>query len=161
MAFLGKWKHTVEKLTHPVAQEERTKEIVEDESSIYIKAFFECLTELERKLHVIKEPKEIGLSALVAACEFYDADWCGVLDVDIKLKLWMPFWWYNRKTGGMTATKSGRSPMPMIIKALYSSPDTERTKMTSYHSQADCILAGFILTLSTSFEVAVLLDQEV
>ena len=25
--------------------------------------------------------------------------------MDVKLKLWMPFWWFDRKTGGMSATK--------------------------------------------------------
>ena len=25
--------------------------------------------------------------------------------MDVKLKLWMPFWWFDRETGGMSATK--------------------------------------------------------
>ena len=106
MALFNRWKNTVEKLTHPVVQEEQNTEVAtEDEASIFAKAFLECLTNLEHRLHGMKEPKEIGLSALAAACDFYDADWCGVLDVDVKLKLWMPFWWFDRKTGGMSATK--------------------------------------------------------
>lgn len=106
MALFNKWKNTVEKLTHPVVQEEKNTEVAtEDEASIFAKAFLECLTKLEDRLHGIKEPKEVGLSALAAACDFYDADWCGVMDVDVKLKLWMPFWWFDRKTGGMSATK--------------------------------------------------------
>lgn len=106
MALFNRWKNTVEKLTHPVVQEEQNTEVAtEDEVSIFAKAFLECLTNLEQRLHGMKEPKEIGLSALAAACDFYDADWCGVLDVDVKLKLWMQFWWFDRKTGGMSATK--------------------------------------------------------
>lgn len=106
MALFNRWKNTVEKLTHPVVQEEQNTEVAtEDEASIFAKAFLECLTNLENRLHGMKEPKEIGLSALAAACDFYDADWCGVMDVDVKLKLWMPFWWFDRKTGGMSATK--------------------------------------------------------
>ena len=106
MALFNRWKNTVEKLTHPVVQEEQNTGVAtEDEASIFAKAFLECLTNLEHRLHGMKEPKEIGLSALAAACDFYDADWCGVLDVDVKLKLWMPFWWFDRKTGGMSATK--------------------------------------------------------
>lgn len=106
MTLFNRWKNTVEKLTHPVVQEEKNTEVAtEDEASIFAKAFLECLTNLKNRLHGMKEPKENGLSALAAACDFYDADWCGVLDVDVKLKLWMPFWWFDRKTGGMSATK--------------------------------------------------------
>lgn len=86
MALFNRWKNTVEKLTHPVVQEEQNTEVAtEDEASIFAKAFLECLTNLENRLHGMKEPKEIGLSALAAACDFYDADWCGVMDVDVKL----------------------------------------------------------------------------
>ena len=88
MALFNRWKNTVEKLTHPVVQEEKNTEVAtEDEASIFAKAFLECLTKLENRLHGIKETKEVGLSALAASCDFYDADWCCVLDVDVKLKL--------------------------------------------------------------------------
>lgn len=116
MALFNRWKNTVEKLTHPVVQEGQNTEVAtEDEASIFAKAFLECLTNLEHRLHGMKEPKEIGLSALAAACDFYDADWCGVLDVDVKLKLWMPFWWFDRKTGGMSATKIDETGMVLLM----------------------------------------------
>lgn len=114
MSFFDTWKQTVEKLTHPVVQNElkqnKEKEVeTEDEASTYAQAFLECLTTLDAELHGITDPQEVGLKALSAACDFYDADWCGVLDVDMKLELWMPFWWYNRNTGGMTTTKIGEN----------------------------------------------------
>lgn len=105
MELFNKWKQTVDKLTRPVAQDERKMETAEDETGDFALAFLECLKELEDKLHGMNEPKEVAMTALAVACEFYDAEWCGVLDVDLKLKLWMPFWWYNRKNGGMTATR--------------------------------------------------------
>ena len=35
------------------------------------------------------------LKILEAACKFYDADWCGLIQVDLDLRLWTPFWWHN------------------------------------------------------------------
>ncbi|MCC8046972.1 MAG: hypothetical protein LIP12_16065 [Clostridiales bacterium] len=70
----------------------------------YSLEFKKCLTELAHRLSDARDPKEIGINALMAACEFYDADWCGVLDVDVKMEYWMPLWWYDRKTAGMTET---------------------------------------------------------
>lgn len=76
-----------------------------DGDSIYAKAFQQCLIDLANEVYGIHEPYEIAQRALRTACEFYDADWCGVFDVDMMLDLLMPFWWYNRITGGMTETQ--------------------------------------------------------
>lgn len=35
------------------------------------------------------------------ATEFYDADCCGIFEVDLELGVFSPFWWYNRETGPM------------------------------------------------------------
>ena len=40
-------------------------------------------------------PKDTALLILEAACKFYDADWCGLNQVDLDLRLWTPFWWHN------------------------------------------------------------------
>ena len=40
-------------------------------------------------------PKDTALRILEAACKFYDADWCGLIQVDLDLRLWTPFWWHN------------------------------------------------------------------
>lgn len=80
-------------------------EIVEDEDTIYAKAFQKCLTELANEVYGNTDPFDIAQRVLRAACDFYDADWCGMFDADMMLDLWMPFWWYNRLTGGMTETQ--------------------------------------------------------
>lgn len=73
--------------------------------TLYAKAFEKCLTELAAEVYGIHEPFEIAQRTLRTACEFYEADWCGMFDADMMLDLWMPFWWYNRLTGGMTTTQ--------------------------------------------------------
>lgn len=40
-------------------------------------------------------PKDTAQRILEAACKFYDADWCGLIQVDLDLRLWTPFWWHN------------------------------------------------------------------
>lgn len=89
----------------PRPAESDIKAITEDEDTLYAKAFEKCLTELAAEVYGIHEPFEIAQRALRTACEFYEADWCGMLDADMMLDLWMPFWWYNRLTDGMTTTQ--------------------------------------------------------
>lgn len=81
------------------------KAITEDEDTLYAKAFEKCLTELAAEVYGIHEPFEIAQRTLRTACDFYEADWCGMFDADMMLDLWMPFWCYNRLTGGMTTTQ--------------------------------------------------------
>ena len=100
MALMDKWQQTVEKLTRPVLQLDKQTH----DDGEYAKAFLKCLTNLEQDLYGVCEPQKVALHTLATACEFYDADWCGIMDVDMKLGIWMPFWWYNRTTGGMTKT---------------------------------------------------------
>lgn len=107
MAIFKKWQQSARKLTHRMVREDRTIEQEDTktkESHSFLFDFYKCLNELEEKIHSLDEPKEIGMAALTAACEFYDADWCGVVDLDLKMEFLMPFWWYNRITGGMTKT---------------------------------------------------------
>lgn len=40
-------------------------------------------------------PKDTAQRILEAACKFYNADWCGLIQVDLDLRLWTPFWWHN------------------------------------------------------------------
>lgn len=63
-------------------------------------------TEIQRELAVCYEPKEIALTAMRVATEFYDADWCGIFEVDLDLGIFSPFWWYNRDLGAMAKTLS-------------------------------------------------------
>lgn len=79
-------------------------DILEGEEAIFAKAF-QSIVALADEVYGIHNPFDIAQRALRIACEFYDADWCGMFDVDMMLDLWMPFWWYNRLTGGMTSTQ--------------------------------------------------------
>lgn len=107
MKFIKQWQQSAKKLTPFKVGED---DIVEQtlykatEEQDFHKEFFRAFTKAEEKINNLDDPKEIGMVALKAACDFYDADWCGVLDVDLKMEFLMPFWWYNRITGGMTST---------------------------------------------------------
>lgn len=63
-------------------------------------------TELQRGLAVCYDPKEIALNVMRVATDFYDADWCGIFEVDLELGVFSPFWWYNRELGAMAKTLS-------------------------------------------------------
>ena len=59
---------------------------------------------------------------LIAAKEFYDAEWCGVIDTDIELGFWTPAVWYHEGTGfnGKTLfkTRECSDDFPSWIKAF-------------------------------------------
>jgi hypothetical protein len=82
-------------------------------------------------------PEEVARQILKAACKFYDADWCGLIQVDLDLKIWTPFWWYNDSSEDKTAilteefesaefldrwVQAVRHGKPMIV------PDAEEVK---------------------------------
>lgn len=84
-------------------------------------------------------PEEVAQQLLKAACKFYDADWCGLIQVDLDLKIWTPFWWYNDSSEDKTTilteefesaefldrwVQAVRCGKPMIV------PDTEEVKNT-------------------------------
>lgn len=54
------------------------------------------LRDLETYLHESDDPVEIAQYTLETACHFYGGDWCGLFVVDLDLKLWSPYWWYNK-----------------------------------------------------------------
>ena len=62
--------------------------------------------EVQKGLAVCFDPKEIALNVMRVATEFYDADWCGIFEVDLELGIFSPFWWYNRELGAMAQTLS-------------------------------------------------------
>ena len=105
----------------------------------------QCALDIERTVNELESqlyyrhipPKEVALRILEAACKFYDADWCGLIQVDLDLGLWTPFWWYNDgpedKTTVLTEefessefldrwVKAVRRGVPMIV------PDAEEVK---------------------------------
>ena len=72
------------------------KENNEKEYIQYAVSFEKKLTLLEAQLHSVEEPVEIAKSALIAAVEFYDGDWCGIIEGDLVMDAWCPVLWYNR-----------------------------------------------------------------
>ena len=104
-----------------------------------------CALDIERTMNELEAqlyyrhipPEEVALRILEAACKFYDADWCGLIQVDLDLGLWTPFWWYNDgpedKTTVLTEefessefldrwVRAVRRGVPMVV------PDAEEVK---------------------------------
>lgn len=50
---------------------------------------------LEAQLHESDNSEEIIQMVMKTACEFYQGDWVGFLEVDLELGLWTPYVWYN------------------------------------------------------------------
>ena len=110
-----------------------------DSESIQCALDFEnTMNNLETQLYYRHlPPKEVALRVMEAACKFYDADWCGLIQVDLDLGLWKPLWWHNEcqedKTTILTNefessefldrwVKAVRRGTPMVV------PDAEEVK---------------------------------
>ena len=61
----------------------------------YALDFVNTLSSLEAALHTSDDPEEIARLTLRTACDFYQADWCGFLEVDLDLGIWSPTIWHN------------------------------------------------------------------
>ena len=70
-------------------------ETVNSEKIEFAMRFLDTLSELDSHLHASDNPKDIAHWAMKLACEYYQADWCGYLSIDLDLGLWTPYWWYN------------------------------------------------------------------
>lgn len=82
----------------------------------------DTLSVLEAQLHVSDDPEEIAHGAMKMACDFYQADWCGFLEVDLDLGLWTPYWWYNTypedKTMQLTGEFESAAKLPRWVTAM-------------------------------------------
>ncbi len=78
----------------------------------------QTLSQLESRLHNSDDPQEIIMDMLVAAVEFYDGDWAGIMEADLTMKIWSTLFWYNRKRQGMTPNSFGD-----IEEGDYSQPE--------------------------------------
>lgn len=108
--------------------------------------FENSMNDLESQLYYQHlSPKEVAQQVLKATCQFYDADWCGLIQVDLDLSLWTPFWWFNTGTTDKTMilteeyesakfldrwVQAVRKGIPMVV------PDAEATK-ESYPAEYD------------------------
>ena len=59
------------------------------------------LVALEKRLHNAEDTMEITVEVLRTACEFYTADWAGVLFVDLEAEVWTAEAWYDAQKGAM------------------------------------------------------------
>lgn len=76
--------------------------------------FENSMNDLESQLYYRRlSPKEVAQQVLKATCQFYDADWCGLIQVDLNLNLWTPFWWFN----------TGATDKTMILTEEYESAE--------------------------------------
>ena len=94
----GKWMFPfLHKTEAPKGQETVTQEEID-----FALDFVNTVSTLEAMLHTSDDPEEIAIQTLKTACEFYEADWCGFLEVDMELGLWTPHWWYNTSPNDKT-----------------------------------------------------------
>lgn len=63
------------------------------------------LHNMQKELNTCIDPRKAAMLIMRVATEFYDADWCGILDVDMEIGVWTPIWWYDREFGEMAQTK--------------------------------------------------------
>lgn len=133
------------------------EEVQTDEYVQYAIAFEKNLSLLERALHSEEEPELIAQKTLIAAAEFYDGDWCGIIEGDLEMEAWCPILWYDCITGGMTETRFREleefTSFERWVKALYACepviiPDTSIYKESNpgeyelySRCEADSILA--------------------
>ena len=82
---------------NPLAKEDR-------EYIQYAVEVEQTLRDLEAHLHESDAPVEIAQYTLETACRFYGGDWCGLFIVDLDLKLWSPYWWYNNAAEDKTTS---------------------------------------------------------
>lgn len=61
----------------------------------YTQAVEQTLSILEEHLHLSDDPEEVATLTLKTACDFYQGDWAGILEIDMELNIWAPYWWYN------------------------------------------------------------------
>lgn len=96
---------------------------ISDVAIEYALAFEKNMTLLEKQLHSEEEPELIAQKTLIAAAEFYDGDWCGIIEIDVEMEAWCPVLWYNCQTKGMTETGFREleevTSFERWIKALY------------------------------------------
>ena len=80
-----------------ITEEEYQRFLFEDE-------LYQQIVETEAALHNLEDPLEIAIGVMKAACGLYDADWSGILIVDLHSQLWRPEIWYDVHSGPMKET---------------------------------------------------------
>ena len=101
--------------------------------------YTKTMTALEKQLHSCEDPAVIAMDALKVGVTFYEADWCGVIEIDLEMGAWAPVLWYNVAQHGMTVTAfkdlEETKNLERWVDALYACepviiPDTHALKDT-------------------------------
>lgn len=92
-------------MTAPTEGNTSTIDVNQREYIQYAQDVEKTLASLESHLHNTDDPEEIIMNVLIAATQFYDGDWAGIMEADLTMKIWSPLWWYNRNTDGMTPNR--------------------------------------------------------
>ena len=110
---IRKWKAAIHLLESAQYDMEYIQYCIEQEQTV---------SNLEASLHESDDPHEIAQKTLRTACEFYGADWAGIIDVDLELDMWTPLWWFNANINDKTQQLFGEYElakfMPNWVKGL-------------------------------------------
>lgn len=79
-------KETVRKKEEDIEQQQYIQYAQEVEAALRL---------LEEQLHESDDSAEIIQNVMKTACQFYQGDWVGFLEVDLELGLWTPYVWFN------------------------------------------------------------------
>ena len=137
--MLGRIKKYIRNLPYPMIVNRKTHE--------YCTTFFDTWKEISMHLHDDQSRVEMGLYVLKKTCEFYLAEWCGLLKVDMDIGVWTPEVWYDAETGEMKETlfdefefsegfsnwvEALESSQPIIIKDVESLKDISPMEYQAY-----------------------------
>ena len=86
---------------------EKSEDVEQQEYIQYAMELEQALRMLEAGVHESDDPNEIIPSVMKCACEFYQGDWVGFLEVDLELALWTPTVWYNPNLDDKTTALLG------------------------------------------------------
>lgn len=65
---------------------------------------FQTIVSVEADAHNEENPMAIAVRVMKACCDFYDADWCGILIADLQTQVFIPEIWYEPGIGPMKDT---------------------------------------------------------
>lgn len=65
---------------------------------------FRTIVSVEADAHNEEDPMAIAVRVMKACCDFYDADWCGILIADLQTQVFILEIWYDSEIGPMQDT---------------------------------------------------------
>ena len=65
---------------------------------------FQMIVSVEADAHNEEDPMAIAVRVMKACCDFYDADWCGILITGLQTQVFIPEIWYEPGIGPMQDT---------------------------------------------------------